>query len=174
MSNLRRPGLLRRIVAFSIDAVLVTVVVFVVLTLVALAAGPTARLDLSDPSAAAVNIDTLRAIVAALISAAVSGAYFITAWLRVGATPGQRLLALRVAASDGGPMTPRAAAARWALLGAPLGVAASAAVNAPLAFAGISLISAAWLSALVLTTAFGRGLHDRLARTTVERVSRGH
>ena len=61
---------------------------------------------------------------------------------------------------------------RWALLGAPLGLASALTVSLPLLFLAILVVSFAWFAVLVVTTLLsrtGRGLHDRLAGTTVVR-----
>jgi uncharacterized RDD family membrane protein YckC len=60
------------------------------------------------------------------------------------------------------------------LLGAPLGIAAAAALDAPLAFAAVSVASFAWMLALILSTlATPRGIHDRISRSAVVREPPG-
>ena len=54
---------------------------------------------------------------------------------------------------------------RWALLGAPLGLAAALTVEAPLLFLAVAVLSFGWFAALILTTLLSRN-GPRAARST--------
>lgn len=128
-----------------------------------------------DGSTARVDVIGWRVLLNALLLAGLSAAYFVLSWTRVGRSPGQALLRIGVEDTDADgpkPLPISRAVLRWALLGAPLGLAAAASVNTPLAFLGVSMVSLVWFAVLLLTTLFsrsGRGLHDRIARSTVAR-----
>jgi uncharacterized RDD family membrane protein YckC len=167
-----RAAFWRRVLAFLVDGAMLAVLGFVLLAVASQLLGPTLRIELSG-SAAHVEASAWRSEVNALLLAALGGGYFVWSWTRSGSSPGQALMRITVEIADAGPgsaLSVRRAVLRWALLGPPLGLAAAAAVNAPLVFLGVTLTSAAWFTALVVTTLFsasGRGLHDRLAGSTV-------
>jgi uncharacterized RDD family membrane protein YckC len=168
-----RASFVRRLLAFVIDGVGILVMGFALLALTTAILGPTVLLDLEASANPVAEVRGWRVILNAVLLAALSGTYFVTSWSRFGWTPGQRLFRLAVdGTSPGARLTTRQAALRWSLLGAPLGVASALTVEVPLLFLVVAAVSFAWFAALVLTTLFsrtGRGLHDRLAGTTVTR-----
>jgi uncharacterized RDD family membrane protein YckC len=167
-----RAAFWRRALAFLVDGAILAVLGFVLLAVASQLLGPTLQVELSG-STARVEASAWRSEVNALLLAALGGGYFVWSWTRSGSSPGQALMRITVEIAEGGPgsaLSVRRAVLRWALLGPPLGLAAAASVNAPLVFLGVSVTSAVWFSALMLTTLFsasGRGLHDRLAGSTV-------
>ena len=162
-----------RLVALGIDAVLLTAIVLVGAIAVSLTVGPVVRIEGSS-----VEVDRDIAVVDAQLSTLLGALYFAGSWARFGATPGQRLLGIRVVrAHDGGPVTIAGALVRWLLLAAPLGVASvlTTAVVSGGAEALVDLALALWYLALLVTTArspVARGLHDRWAGTAVTRPAR--
>jgi uncharacterized RDD family membrane protein YckC len=168
-----RASFVRRLVAFLLDGVVLLVAGFALLTLVTILIGPTVVLEMDSAASPVSEVGTWRVILNAVLLAALSGLYFVISWSRFGWTPGQSLLRLAVReASPGAGITPRRAALRWLLLGAPLGLASALTVSVPLLFLAVLAVSFAWFVVLIVTTLVsrtGRGLHDRLAGTTVTR-----
>jgi uncharacterized RDD family membrane protein YckC len=162
-----------RLVALGIDAVLLSFIVVVGAIAVSLTVGPVVRIEGSS-----VEVDRDIAVVDALLSTLLGALYFAGSWARFEATPGQRLLGIRVVrANDGGRVTIGGALVRWLLLAAPLGIASvlTTAVVTGAAEAVVDLAVVAWYLALLVTTArspVARGLHDRWAGTAVTRPAR--
>lgn len=170
----RRASFLRRLLAFLLDGVGLLVVGFALLAMTTAIVGPTVRLDLDAAASPVSEVRAWRVILNAVLLAALSGTYFVVAWTRFGSTLGQRQLRLvvTVTSSHGTRPSIQRAALRWALLGAPLGLVAALTVDAPLLFLAVFVLSFGWFAGLILTTLLsrtGRGLHDRLAGTTVTR-----
>jgi uncharacterized RDD family membrane protein YckC len=169
-------GVPDRLAALLVDAVVFSVLAFVVALAVSIVLGPAVDLDPSAESAGdAVRADRGVAVVDALLVGALGAVYFTASWRRSGRTPGQRLLALRVAAArDGGRLTTRQALLRWALLVAPFSLAAVAGAAVPGLAPVALLLALLWYLALLISasvTGAGRGLHDRLAGTAVGKVA---
>ena len=162
-----------RAVALLIDLILLTVAAFVTATVVSVLVGPAVEFNTSAGTVGdAVTLDRGIATVDAVLSLLISAVYFAGTWVVVGASPGQRLLGMRVGAqTDGAALTARQALARWALLGAPFGVSAVLTT----AFSGLGhtifdLAVAAWYAVLLVTTSRSptkQGLHDRVAGSVV-------
>jgi len=163
----------RRLVAFLLDGIVLLVAGFALLALTTVVIGPTVVLDTDAAASPVSEVRGWRVVLNAVLLAALSGLYFVISWARAGWTPGQRLF--RIAVRGSSPLagiSPRQAVLRWALLGAPLGLASALTVNLPLLFLAVVVASFAWFAVLVMTTLLsrtGRGLHDRLAGTTVIR-----
>jgi uncharacterized RDD family membrane protein YckC len=106
-------GFITRIIAFVLDAALINVVAVLVAAAVALVLSvlPTSH-TLNTVLAAAGGV----AFVAWVIG------YFVTFWTTTGATPGNRVMRIRVIRADGSRLRPRHALARVAgiVLGLPL------------------------------------------------------
>jgi hypothetical protein len=170
-----RASFMRRVVAFLIDGLTIAVVGFAVLVVATVVIGPTVRLQLDAPEAPVAEVIGWRVIVNSALLFVVSAAYFVLSWSRMSFTPGQALLGLIVTSEPPGERRTLAvgpATIRWALLGAPLGLAAALTIEAPLMFLAVAVLSFGWFAALILTTLLsrnGRGLHDRLTGTTVIR-----
>jgi uncharacterized RDD family membrane protein YckC len=161
---------MRRLAAFFLDGLILGVIGFAVLAVSTFLLGPTVRLQLDVPASPVAEVVTWRVVVNALLLSTLSAAYFVTWWSWIGRTPGQFALRLVVVSATGPVLSAGRAALRWSLLGAPLGVAAALTVEVPLLFLAVAVLSFVWFAVLVLTTLLsrsGRGLHDRLAGTTV-------
>ena len=132
-------GLVTRVLAFAIDAVIIDAVAIAVAVVV--------TVTLSVVSVP----QQLRVVLAAaggVLFVVWAAAYFVTFWATTGQTPGNRLLRIRVRAASGGRLPPRRAIVR---------------------FVGLTLaaipLGAGYL--MILVDDRRRGLHDRLARTVV-------
>jgi uncharacterized RDD family membrane protein YckC len=162
-----------RTVALLVDLILLTVAVFVAATIVSVVIGPAVEFNTAAGTVGdAVTLDRGIATVDAVLSLLISAAYFAGTWVVLGASPGQRLLGMRVGSESNGTMlTTRQALARWGLLGAPFGISAVLTT----AFSGLGhtifdLAVAAWYAVLLVTTSRSptkQGLHDRIAGSVV-------
>lgn len=166
-------GVGKRAVAWLVDLALLVVIVYVSAILVEAAFGPTVRFgpDAANTAAEIVTVDRSMAVVNAVVGTSLSALYAVVSWMRWAATPGQRLLGLRVQDGSGRGLSPQQAIGRWLLLFPPLGsVAALTAEAAPGLGALLWLITPIWYLVLVVTTVRHprkQGLHDRLAGTVV-------
>jgi uncharacterized RDD family membrane protein YckC len=153
--------------------VLLSAIVLAGAIALSLTVGPVVRIEGSS-----VDVDRDIAVVDALLSTLLGALYFAGSWARFGATPGQRVLAIRVVgANDGGRVPLARSLVRWLLLAAPLGIASvlTTAVVTGAAEALVDLAVVAWYVALLVTTArspVARGLHDRWAGTAVTKPAR--
>jgi uncharacterized RDD family membrane protein YckC len=111
-----------------------------------------------------------------IVQLLISFGYFAASWRSYAATPGMRLLGLRIGdEADARMISWRGATVRWALVGVPV-VLASLAVYVPhLVGLVLGAVGAGWLLLLLYTMAqrpTRQGLHDRLAHTIVFRSRR--
>ncbi|MEO6578546.1 MAG: RDD family protein [Candidatus Limnocylindria bacterium] len=168
-------GLWRRVAALLVDGLALSVLGFALLSLSVVVIGPSVRIELDGRSAPDVEIVEWRLLLDATLVAAMSASYFVAFWTLRSASPGQAVFGIAVTDRNSSPLTPRRALLRWALLGAPFGVIAEAAIDVPLVFLIMFGLSVAWVGVLLVTTrlsASGRGLHDRLSGTSVVRKAR--
>jgi hypothetical protein len=162
----------RRLLAWVVDVVLVTALVFVGVSLVDAVLGPAVSFR---PEAAALR-DTVavdRGVVAAnaLIATGLSAAYFVVPWALWGGSPAQLALRLRVRGEAGGDSLPVGRAiTRWALLFPPFATVSALAAGVPLLGWFVWGGALVWYLVLLLTAArsgTNRGLHDRLSGSVV-------
>lgn len=166
-----------RLVAYVIDAVLLTVLVFVAAVIVSAILGPTVRFgEAEDVIRGRVSMDRGLAIVDGLVSALVGGLYFIGSWTYLRGSPGMRLLGLRIGRErDGGRVGLAPSFVRWLLLGAPLGLATLLTLGTTGLQVSIQAAALAWYLILLVTTVRSdtrQGLHDHYARTVVTKMAR--
>lgn len=159
-------------VAFIIDAVIVSVAIFVVVIAFSLLLGPAVSFQ-----AALVTVDRGRAMLDAAAASAINFLYFVGLWTTFRATLGQRLLKFEVVSASGGEKAALGqSVTRWLLLGGPAVVAGvAAALGQGLGSVWIDFVVMAWYLALLVTTALSptkRGLHDRASRTIVTKAAR--
>jgi len=126
--------------------------------------------------AAGGDLDVVAFLVVLVVQLLISFGYFAASWRSYSATPGMRLLGLRIGdEADARTISWRGATVRWVLLGVPA-VLASLAVYVPhLVGLVLGAVGAAWLLLLLYTLAqrpTRQGLHDRLAHTIVFRSRR--
>jgi uncharacterized RDD family membrane protein YckC len=122
------------------------------------------------------ELDVAAFLVVLVLQSFISFAWFVGFWLLHGATPGMRLLGLRVGdASDGRPLAKRQAIIRWLVLGVPA-LLASLVLYVPSTVAVVvAAFGLGWLLLLLYTMAQNpvkQGLHDRSARSIVVRTRR--
>ena len=136
------------------------------------AIGPTLRIT-ESAGVPRIQVDRLHRVVNSVAATLVAGAYFVGSWLRSGATPGQRLLGMRVVRIEReARLRPGQAVGRWLLLGTPLGLI-STLLGPPSVVGGVLVVAIAfWFAVLIVSTARDkrkRGLHDRITGTIVRR-----
>ncbi|HUG47764.1 MAG TPA: RDD family protein [Candidatus Limnocylindria bacterium] len=171
-------GIPARIAAYFVDAVILSLLFFAVLAVLTLVIGPTVRfVSPLDVLRARVVVDPGRVVLDALVTTALSAAYFAFSWNRMGASPGQWLLGLRLRDRRGRiGLGVRDALIRWALLGPPLGlIAVIVGTLAPLLRPSAIAVAAVWQLILLVTTTRNerkQGIHDRAAGSTVVTSSR--
>lgn len=160
-----------RLLAFLLDAVLLTALLFAGAMVLRALLGPVVAFQQPGSAGARLSVDQGRLIVAAITNVALSAIYFAGTWIAASATPGQRLLGMRVeSAMAGGRVTLGRAAGRWLLLMGPLSLGAVAAAAAPVLGLSLSLAVLAWCLVLLSTTLRNparQGVHDRWAGTIV-------
>jgi uncharacterized RDD family membrane protein YckC len=160
-------------VAYAIDAALVTTILFIAFIGFGAIVGPAVELRASD-SNWDIAVDIGRTMIALLVSAGISSAYFFVSWALRLATPGQQLLGLRVNGATGeGGLTPGQALRRWALLMGPLYVSAALGTPIPDLRAPIAIAVVIWYVILFATTVLNptrRGLHDHWSGSAVLRI----
>jgi hypothetical protein len=176
--TLRRPRgrhLKRRLVAFVVDAGLLSILIFVGAVVLSVLLGPALEFTAAgEGGAGEVVYDAWLVWVTTLAGVATCCAYFCVSWLLFRATPGQRVFGLEVRGGDGDAcVTLGRALVRWIALGAPLWIASSM-VSGWMGVAA-AMGSSIWVVCLLVATArsaTGLGLHDRLSGTRVVRVRR--
>jgi hypothetical protein len=168
----------RRSLAWIVDVVMVTVLIFVGVGIVEVVFGPTVR---THPEATALEdvmaADAGRVVLNALLATGLSGAYFVVPWAFLGGSPAQLALRMRVRGRPDGEKLPVGRAlARWILLFPPFATISALTAGMPLLGAVVWGIAVVWYLVLLLTTArsdTNQGLHDRMARSVVRMRSPG-
>jgi uncharacterized RDD family membrane protein YckC len=165
-------GAMIRLVGYALDALLLAVAIYVVALVLRAAIGPTLRIT-ESAGVPRIQVDRLHSVINSVAATLVAGAYFVGSWLRSGATPGQRLLGMRVVRIEGeGRLRPGQAVGRWLLLGTPLGLI-STLLGPPSVIGGVLAVAIAlWFALLFISTARGprkRGFHDRITGSVVVR-----
>jgi uncharacterized RDD family membrane protein YckC len=160
----------RRLAAYLVDAALVVAAGYLVAALLDAAIGPSVRLVV-DGEIARVVVDAGRLTAQAVVVTLVSAAYFGVSWSRWSATPGQRLLGLRVLDVETlRPLRPGRSLARWATLGGPLGILAAVTIDSPFLWSLVAAAAIVLGFVLLVSTArtsTRRGVHDRVAKSIV-------
>lgn len=167
-------GIARRSLAWLVDVVLVTLLIFVAVSLLGAVVGPTVGID---PEAATledvVAADLGRVVLDAVLATGLSAAFFVLPWTLLGGSPGQLLLGMRVRDHAGGGALPVGRAlARWILLFPPFATVSALTAGLPVLGALVWSAAVAWYLVLLVTTARSetrQGLHDRIAATVVRR-----
>jgi uncharacterized RDD family membrane protein YckC len=169
-------GTLQRFVAYLLDGLVMTLIGAGFYIIAAIAGvGPFSNLSgitsysgldaiARGPDAGAVAI----LVVMAVISAAISAAYFVFQWSGSGrATLGMRVLNLQIGnAADGRTITREAAFRRWIALGGWTGILSAL----PVIASPVTLALGVWelvLLVSVITSPTKQGLHDRFANTVM-------
>jgi uncharacterized RDD family membrane protein YckC len=141
----------RRFVAYWVDRIIETLVIL----LCAGAIGSVLRGSTAN-------------VVLALLVAAITAGYWIIGWRSSGqATPGMRLMSLRIGSVDGSPLRLDQAVARYAVMGDPIAVIGYLIPSFARAASGIIGILVFVLLVSVAVSATRQGLHDRVAASVV-------
>lgn len=148
-------GVLHRLLAYWLDAIIVGLGIGIVTWVVGLAMG------------AAGGTSTL-ALVSAVVWFGAQFLYFVGFWTSTGhATPGMRLMKLQVGnAFDGRIMTMGQATGRWVALGLPF----QALAQIPAIAVPVTSLLGLWYLVLLVSTAMSQtrqGLHDRMAHSAI-------
>jgi hypothetical protein len=166
-----------RSLAWIVDVVIVTALIFVAVAVVDAVFGPTVGLHreaatLEDVLAA----DTGRVVLNALLATGLSAAYFVVPWVLLGASPAQLALRMRVRGRPDGEALPLGRAlTRWILLFPPFATVSALTAGLPLVGALVWGAAVVWYFVLLLTTArsdTNQGLHDRITHSVVRKLSR--
>ena len=167
----------RRSLAWVVDVILVTLVIFVAVSAVGAVVGPTVRIH---PEAATledvVDADLGMVVLDAVLATGLSAAYFVLPWMLLGGSPGQLALGLRVRDRSGDDLPIGRALARWILLFPPFATVSALTAGTPVLGTLIWSGAVVWYLVLLLTTALSdtnQGLHDRIAETVVFRRRAG-
>jgi hypothetical protein len=172
LDDVRGVGVVVRLVAYVLDALLLALGIYVVLLVLHALIGPTVRIAAVN-GVPRLSVDRLRSLIDTAVATAVAGAYFVGSWLAWGGTPAQRLVRARVERADGGGrLALGSAIKRWLLLGAPFGLVSTLLLPLPWLGAILVVVIALWHLVLLVTTARDRrkrGLHDRLSGSIVLR-----
>ena len=164
----------RRSLAWIVDVVLVTALVFGGVSIVDAALGPAVSFH---PEAATLSdtvvVDRADVAVEALFATVLNAAYFVVPWALLGASPAQLALRIRVRGAADGEMLPVGRAlVRWVLLFPPFATISALGAGVPLLARFVWGSALAWYVVLLLSTArnaSNQGLHDRIAGTVVEK-----
>jgi hypothetical protein len=167
----------RRSLAWIVDVVLVTALIFVEVAVVDAVFGPTVRMH---PEATALEdvlaADSGRVVLNAVLATALSVSYFVVPWVLLGGSPAQLALRMRVRDhTDEQTLSLGRALARWILLFPPFATVSALTAGMPLVGALVWGAAVVWYLLLLLTTArsdTNQGLHDRIARSVVRKLSR--
>lgn len=158
-----------RMVAYALDAILLTVLVLAVSIVISIAFGPVVEFD-SDGSTP-IELNRGLALLDVLAATAFSLAYFVCSWRWLLGTPGQRALRMRLTSEDGTPLTLARSIVRWLSLGLPLGLAGILVVVLPGfgdLIADLAVLACyAVLLATIARSPTKQGWHDRLASSIV-------
>jgi uncharacterized RDD family membrane protein YckC len=172
VDDVRGVGVVVRLVAYLLDALLLALGIYVVLLVLHALIGPTVRIAAVN-GVPRLSVDRIRSLIDTAVATAVAGAYFVGSWLARGGTPAQRLVRARVERADGGGrLALGSAIKRWLLLGAPFGLVSTLLLPVPWLGAILVVVIALWHLVLLVTTARDRrkrGLHDRVAGSIVLR-----
>ncbi len=165
-----------RTVAYALDLLVLSLIVFVAAAVVSRVLGPTVSFDPSaEDLSGAVSVHRGLGVVDGLVGTLLSAVYFAGSWWRGGSTPGQRLLRIHLRHDGHGSLPLRVALLRWVVLGSPFLLLSAIVVGSGPATALVWLLALAWALVLLLSTArssIGSGLHDRVAGTVVVKMPR--
>lgn len=161
-----------RAVAYIMDAIIVGIVVSIVNGIIG---GMGLSAVTIEPGTSVVSINFVGLIVAAIVGAAISAAYFIYTWTSMRATLGMRVLGMQIGnAGDGKTLTMDQAVRRWLAIAAP-GLLAQILIVIPAIGFVLALVALGWFIYLIYTTAKSptkQGFHDVFAHSQVVKAAR--
>lgn len=161
-----------RAIAYIIDAILVGIVAAIV-------GGILGGVGLSTgtftPGTLNFEVNYVGLLVAAVIGAAISAAYFVYTWTSMRGTIGMKALGMQIGnAGDGKTLTMDQATRRWLVIAAP-GILAQVFFVLPALGTLIGLVAFGWFIYLLWTTYSSptkQGFHDKFANTMVVKAAR--
>ena len=161
-----------RAIAYIIDAILVGIVAAIV-------GGILGGVGLSTgtftPGTLNFEVNYVGLLVAAVIGAAISAAYFVYTWTSMRGTIGMKALGMQIGnAGDGKTLTMDQATRRWLVIAAP-GILAQVFFVLPALGTLIGLLAFGWFIYLLWTTYSSptkQGFHDKFANTMVVKAAR--
>ena len=160
-----------RVVALIVDAIILGIGTAVITSLVYGIVGSPVTFNLTTGFV----FNAVPLLIGAVISLAISAAYYIYTWMSLRASPGQRLLGMQVGNfPDGAPLTQNQAIRRWAVLFAPFSLGQVAYV-APTIGPLVGLLIVGYAVYLLYTTAQSptkQGFHDKTANSVVVKAAR--
>lgn len=160
-----------RIIALIIDAVILGIITLIVNGIVYGIVGQ----PFTFTAAGGFGLSIVPLLIGAIVSLAISAAYYVYTWMNLRASPGQKLLGMQVGnAYDGKTLTQEQAIRRWGALYGPFAIG-QVAVVAPTLGALIGLLTLGYAIYLLWTTAQSptkQGFHDTFANTVVVKAAR--
>jgi uncharacterized RDD family membrane protein YckC len=188
----------RRSAAYLVDSLVIGVAYLVLGILFDSIFGPLVAATADGQALVVVAVNPLRVALELTATLVVDALYFAGSWSRWGATPGQRVLRIRVlleratGSAGAGPAATGSAAAgsahdtsvalpleaagrRWAVLAVLPIATGSLAGSGAIDVSVLTVVNGAWFLLLLASTAadpLRRGLHDRVAGTIVVPVQR--
>jgi uncharacterized RDD family membrane protein YckC len=188
----------RRSAAYLVDSLVIGVAYLVLGILFDSIFGPLVAATADGQALVVVAVNPLRVALELTATLVVDALYFAGCWSRWGATPGQRVLRIRVlleratGSAGAGPAATGSAAAgsahdtsvalpleaagrRWAVLAVLPIATGSLAGSGAIDVSVLTVVNGAWFLLLLASTAadpLRRGLHDRVAGTIVVPVQR--
>jgi uncharacterized RDD family membrane protein YckC len=188
----------RRSAAYLVDSLVIGVAYLVLGILFDSIFGPLVAATADGQALVVVAVNPLRVALELTATLVVDALYFAGCWSRWGATPGQRVLRIRVlleratGSAGAGPAATGSAAAgsahdtsvalpleaagrRWAVLAVLPIATGSLAGSGAIDVSVLTVVNGAWFLLLLVSTAadpLRRGLHDRVAGTIVVPVQR--
>jgi uncharacterized RDD family membrane protein YckC len=161
-----------RAIAYIIDVILVGIVAAIVgavLAGIGLSTGTFATGTLNF------EVNYVGLIVAAIVGAAISAAYFVYTWTSMRGTVGMKVLGMQIGnAGDGKTLTMDQGIRRWLVIAAP-GILAQVLFVIPAIGTLLGLLAFGWFIYLLWTTYSSptkQGFHDKFANTMVVKAAR--
>lgn len=162
-------GMGRRIGAYIVDEIILTVVGFAFLSVLGSMGIWYSKVPANgDALSATYNYPVVVAYMA--FGLAVSAAYWVFSWSAMRASLGMRMVGLQIGdATTGNNLTTAQAVRRWIALGAPFALAQ---IVQPITvvYYAISIVELIWIVALLVSTVnhpLRRGIHDRYAGSLI-------
>lgn len=154
----------KRLLAFALDTVALSICIFAGAILCWRLVGAAISFDLLQPGPDnGLLADGSHIRLTTYVSAVISLCYFIGSWLTLSASPGQRLVGIRLySARTGKPLKVSQALGRWVLLGGPLWIVATATPDELGVL--LTLATLVWSGFLLVSTVrshTGQAAHDR-------------
>jgi uncharacterized RDD family membrane protein YckC len=183
----------RRSAAYLVDSLVIGLAYLVLGILFVSIFGPLVAATADGQALVVVAVNPLRVALELTATLVVDALYFAGCWSRWGATPGQRVLRIRVlleratGSAGAGPagagpahetsvaLPLEAAGRRWAVLAVLPIATGSLAGSGAIDVSVLTVVNGAWFLLLLASTAadpLRRGLHDRVAGTIVVPVQR--